>query len=76
MPQASIAERALSTAQTSVRLKIKRQDEPNGKSYWEEFSVPYAKNMNVISALQQVQRNPKTAGGKGSRARGLGMQLP
>ncbi|KAA0211272.1 succinate dehydrogenase iron-sulfur subunit [bacterium] len=64
MPEASIAERALATAQTSVRLKIKRQDGPNSKSYWEEFTVPYAKNMNVISALQQVQRNPKTAGGK------------
>lgn len=64
MPEASIAERALATAQTSVRLKIKRQDGPTSKSYWEEFTVPYAKNMNVISALQQVQRNPKTAGGK------------
>src|SRR5437016_5790701 len=29
-----------------------------------EFKVPYLPNMNVISALQQVQKFPKTADGK------------
>ncbi len=47
-----------------VTLNITRQDTPDGKAYRESFKVPYRKNMNVISALQEVQRNPKTASGK------------
>ena len=49
-----------------VHLKIRRQDagdQPDTKR-WEEFKVPYLPNMNVISALQQVQKYPKTTGGK------------
>ncbi|MCC6574752.1 MAG: succinate dehydrogenase iron-sulfur subunit [Planctomycetes bacterium] len=48
----------------TVTLKIKRQDSPSSSPYWETFSVPYFKNMNVISALQSVERDPKTASGK------------
>ncbi len=49
-----------------VHLKIRRQDasdKPDTKR-WEEFKVPYLPNMNVISALQQVQKFPKTTDGK------------
>ena len=48
----------------SVIIKIKRQLTPNGKSYWEEFSVPYRPNMNVISALMDIAANPLTRDGK------------
>ena len=41
-----------------------RQDGPEGKSYTEEFKIPYRPNMNVISALMEIQRNPQTATGK------------
>jgi len=49
-----------------VHLRIKRQDSrdrPETKR-WEEFKVPYLPQMNVNSALQQIQRNPVTADGK------------
>lgn len=48
----------------TITLKIKRQDSEKSSPYWESFSVPYAKNMNVISALQSVQREPKNTSGK------------
>jgi succinate dehydrogenase / fumarate reductase iron-sulfur subunit len=49
-----------------VHLKIRRQDAPDKPETkrWEEFKVPYLPNMNVISALQQVQKHPTTTTGK------------
>jgi len=52
------------SASSKVRLKIKRQSGPKGDSYWETFEVEYRAGMNVISALQSVQRNPETLAGK------------
>lgn len=46
-----------------VHLKVRRQDGPDAPKRWEEFKVPYLPQMNVISALQQVQRNPVTTAG-------------
>jgi len=46
-----------------VHLKIKRQDSPEGLSYWEEFRVPYEEGMNVIALLKQIQSDPVTADG-------------
>ncbi len=48
----------------TVRLKIKRQDAPGESSRWEEFDVPWAPRMNVISALMEVRKNPVTVDGK------------
>jgi succinate dehydrogenase / fumarate reductase, iron-sulfur subunit len=48
----------------SVIIKIKRQNTPTSKSYWEEFSVPYRPNMNVISALMDIAADPVTRDGK------------
>jgi succinate dehydrogenase / fumarate reductase iron-sulfur subunit len=49
-----------------VHLKIRRQDGPDkpDTKRWEEFKIPYLPNMNVISALQQVQKYPTTTTGK------------
>ncbi|MCF8722098.1 succinate dehydrogenase / fumarate reductase iron-sulfur subunit [Nitrospina gracilis] len=45
----------------TVRLKIKRQDTPDSKPYWQEFEVPDRENANVISCLMDIQKNPVTA---------------
>jgi succinate dehydrogenase / fumarate reductase iron-sulfur subunit len=47
-----------------VRLKIKRQDGPRLKSYWQSFDVPWQPHMNVISALMEIQKRPVTASGE------------
>jgi len=49
-----------------VHLRIRRQDGrdlPDTKR-WEEFKVPYLPQMNVNSALQQIQKDPVTTSGK------------
>jgi succinate dehydrogenase / fumarate reductase, iron-sulfur subunit len=50
----------------NVSLKIRRQDGPDRPETrrWEEFSVPWLPQMNVISALMHIQRNPVTTDGK------------
>jgi succinate dehydrogenase / fumarate reductase iron-sulfur subunit len=53
-------------AERFVHLKIRRQDGPDRPETrrWEEFKVHFLPQMNVISALQQIQLNPKTIDGK------------
>ncbi|MBI4382895.1 MAG: succinate dehydrogenase iron-sulfur subunit [Nitrospinae bacterium] len=48
----------------TIALKIKRQDAPGAKPYWNVFKLPYLPHANVISCLQEIQRNPVTADGK------------
>src|SRR5580765_6624013 len=48
----------------SVIIKIKRQDSPNSKPYWEEFELPYKPGMNVISCLMDIAADPVTRDGK------------
>jgi succinate dehydrogenase iron-sulfur subunit len=50
----------------TVLLKIKRQNTPTSKPYWEEFELPYRPGMNVISSLMEIATNPVTREGKPS----------
>lgn len=47
-----------------VAFKVKRQDAPGETPYWEEFKIPYRPNMNVVSSLMAIQKNPVNARGK------------
>jgi succinate dehydrogenase / fumarate reductase iron-sulfur subunit len=49
---------------STIELRIKRQDRPGTPARWEEFSLPYRKDMNVITCLMEIQRNPVTKEGK------------
>ena len=48
----------------SIELKIWRQDSEGSQAYWEEFSLPYQPNMNVISCLMEIQVKPVNKAGK------------
>lgn len=48
----------------TVKFIISRQDTPDSAPYEEEFEVPYRPNMNVISALMEIRRNPVDAKGQ------------
>ena len=48
----------------SFEVRILRQDGPGQPSYWERHRVPYEPDMNVISVLQRVAAQAKTAEGK------------
>src|SRR5215813_9129750 len=51
-------------ADKTVLIKIKRQLTPDAKATWEEFEIPYRRNMNITSALMDVAANPVTRDGK------------
>ena len=48
----------------TVLIKIKRQDTPEAKPYWEEFELQFRQGMNVTSALMDIAANPVTKQGK------------
>ncbi|TAA72765.1 succinate dehydrogenase iron-sulfur subunit [Planococcus salinarum] len=48
----------MAEAAKTVIIEIERKNNPQEKSYWEKFELPYRMNMNVISALMEVRRNP------------------
>ncbi|WP_276354104.1 succinate dehydrogenase iron-sulfur subunit [Cohnella caldifontis] len=51
------------TKPRTVKFIITRRDRPEAAPYTEEFEIPYRPNMNVISALMEIQRNPVKADG-------------
>lgn len=55
---------AVATAVKTVRLEIKRQDNAESRPYWQSFEIPYKQDMNVVSCLMEVRRDPKTTEGK------------
>jgi len=52
------------SAPTKVKLRVKRQDGPGLSGYWQDFEVPWQPNMNVVSALMEIQKKPATASGQ------------
>ena len=48
----------------TIELRIRRQDTPTAPSRWEEFSLPWQANMNVISCLMEIRKNPVTKQGQ------------
>lgn len=43
---------------SEIRFRVKRQASSNEHPYWEDFSIPYLPNLNIISALMAVRKNP------------------
>ncbi|MEH7353805.1 succinate dehydrogenase iron-sulfur subunit [Neobacillus drentensis] len=48
----------------TIHLIITRQKDAKSAPYTEEFMVPYRSNMNIISALMEIQKNPVNAKGE------------
>lgn len=51
-------------APASVVIRIKRRANPDAPQYWEEFEIPYRANLNIISCLMEIRKNPITRDGK------------
>src|SRR6478736_5218236 len=49
---------------TSIKIKIQRREKDGAPEYWETFEIPYRRNLNVISALMEIRKNPVTIEGK------------
>jgi succinate dehydrogenase / fumarate reductase iron-sulfur subunit len=48
----------------TVKLQVKRQDTPDGQTYWQEFEVPYEPQMNVTTCLQSIAAIGQTTDGQ------------
>lgn len=48
----------------TLDIKIQRREKQDAPSYWETFTIPYRRNLNVISALMEIRKNPVTKEGK------------
>ncbi|MCR6111571.1 succinate dehydrogenase iron-sulfur subunit [Bacillus sp. A301a_S52] len=55
-------------SERTIELVIKRQKDQNSDVYEEKFKIPYRPNMNVISALMEIRRNPVNASGEETTA--------
>ena len=44
----------------SIKLRIQRREKEGSTAYWETFELPYRRNLNVISALMDIRKNPVT----------------
>jgi succinate dehydrogenase / fumarate reductase iron-sulfur subunit len=48
----------------TVEIKIRRRENPDAPQHWETFEIPYRPNLNVITCLMEIQKNPVTKEGK------------
>jgi len=48
----------------TVEIHIKRRAAPDAPQHWEEFEIPYRPNLNVISCLMEILKNPVTKSGR------------
>jgi succinate dehydrogenase / fumarate reductase iron-sulfur subunit len=48
----------------TIHVRILRQERPDTPNYWEVHEVVYEPEMNVISVLQKIAAQARTAGGK------------
>jgi succinate dehydrogenase / fumarate reductase iron-sulfur subunit len=55
---------AVSNANGSVTLRVRRQEGQNPRVEWDSFSVPRRPAMTVLGALRAVQCDPATADGR------------
>lgn len=62
--QHTVKAQPLRTPPKSVVIRIKRRANPDANQYWEEFELPYRPNLNIISCLMEIQKNPVTRDGK------------
>lgn len=47
-----------------IDLRIKRQTGAKGTPWWEQFRIPYKPNMNIVSVLMEIRKNPVNSNGK------------
>ena len=38
-----------------IKIRVKRQDNPDSKPFWDEFEVPYKPSHNIVSLLMALR---------------------
>lgn len=49
---------------STILLRVWRQAAADAEPTWDEFELPYRPNFNVISALMEIRKNPRTRDGR------------
>jgi succinate dehydrogenase / fumarate reductase iron-sulfur subunit len=49
---------------STIRFKIQRREREGAPATWETFEIQYRRNLNVISALMEIRKDPVTIEGK------------
>ena len=52
------------TTPKTVEIHIRRRKDPDSSQYWEVFEIPYRPNLNVISCLMEIKKNPVNKSGE------------
>lgn len=58
-----VEKKRLENPPAKFKLKIQRRDNEGAPTRWETFELAYRRNLNVISALMDVRKDPVTADG-------------
>ena len=61
---AHIEKKRLDNPPTSIKVKIQRREKEGASASWETFEIPYRRNLNVISVLMDIRKNPVTSDGR------------
>ena len=56
--------RAAKQTPKTVEIHIRRRANPDAPQYWEQFEIPYRPNLNIISCLMEIQKNPVNKAGQ------------
>src|SRR6187397_867407 len=64
MTTAHNEKKRLESPPATVRFRIQRREREGAPSRWETFEIQYRRNLNVISALMEIRKNPTTIEGK------------
>src|SRR5687768_3736401 len=59
-----IEKKRLEDPPQKIKIKIQRREDQDAQTYWETFEIPYRRNLNVISALIDIRKDPVTVEGK------------
>ncbi len=64
MNEANVEKKRLENPPQTIDFRISRREKLGAEQYTETFSIPYRRNLNVISALMEIRKNPVTKDGK------------
>ena len=59
-----IEKKRLENPPSTIEIRIKRREKLGAAQYTDTFSIPYRRNLNVISVLMDIRKNPVTKEGK------------
>src|SRR5258708_3319076 len=61
---AHIEKKRLTNPPATIKFKIHRREKEGTPKYGETFELKYRRNLNVISALMEIRKDPVTIEGK------------